>query len=292
MTWLTEYKKSLKMIEVEEIIDLIFYRPIAFLLVKSIFKTKITPDHLTIAAIIMGLAGGFFYASGLHLGYILGALFYLLFNIFDCSDGQMARLKKNGTSIGRLLDGVADYIAAIAIYAGIAFGYSKNSEHPLLILILLLLAGLSTIIQGILVDYYRTRFLDVVLERKDTFNEGIEEYKTELEKVRNQKSKWFNKSVIFIYLIYSNIQRSITARKNRGNSYNFISKDYFKKNRVIIRFWVFMGPSANITSLILCSLFCRFDIFFWIVICGFNLLAASLWIIQQKIDTTFKILQK
>ena len=123
MNWFEEYKKSLKMAEVEEVIDLVFYRPLAFLLVISVYKTKIKPDHLTIAAIGMGLMGGFFYSLGTYSGCVLGALFYLLFNILDCSDGQLARLKKNGTSVGRITSaptalpiprGLADAAAAFA----------------------------------------------------------------------------------------------------------------------------------------------------------------------------------
>lgn len=292
MNWLEEYKKSLKMAEVEEVIDLILYRPLAFLLVISVYKTKIKPDHLTIAAIIMGLIGGLFYSLGSHSGCVLGALFYLLFNIFDCSDGQLARLKKNGTSVGRLLDGIADYIAAIAIYTGIAIGYSNKTGQPSIMLLLLSLAGISIIIQESLVDYFRTRFLDIVLKRKNTFTEGIAEYKNEYGIIKKQKGKWFEKAIIFIYLTYSRLQRTLTLRIKRKKSFNPTSQDYFKKNRLIIRFWVFMGPSAKITTLILCSLFCRFDIFFWIVIGGFNILAASLWIIQFQLDKSFETLKK
>lgn len=288
MNWFYEYKNSLKMAEVEEVIDLIFYRPLAFLLVISVYNTKIKPDHLTLTAIIMGLAGGFFYSFGLHSTCILGASFYLLFNIFDCSDGQLARLKRNGTPVGRLLDGMADYIATIAIYAGIAIGYSNSPGQPSSMLILLSLVGISIIIQEALVDYYRTRFLDIVLKRKNTFNEGIEEYRKEFVILKNQKGKWFEKIIIFIYLTYSKIQKYLIARRKRGISCNTTSEDYFKKNRLIIRFWVFMGPSAKITTLILCSLFCRFDIFFWIVLVGFNILAASLWIIQRRLDKSFE----
>jgi phosphatidylglycerophosphate synthase len=292
MNWFEEYKKSLKMAEVEEVIDLILYRPLAFLLVISVYKTKIKPDHLTIAAIIMGLFGGLFYSAGSYSGCILGALFYLLFNIFDCSDGQLARLKRNGTSVGRLLDGIADYIAAIAIYTGIAIGYSNKTGQPSIMLVLLSLAGISIIIQESLVDYFRTRFLDIVLKRKNTFTEGIAEYENEYEIIKKQKGKWFEKAIIFIYLAYSKLQRTLTSRIKRKKSFNPTSQDYFKKNRLIIRFWVFMGPSAKITTLILCSLFCRFDIFFWIVIGGFNILAASLWIIQFQLDKSFETLKK
>ena len=287
MNWLGEYKNSLKMSEVEEVIDLVFYRPLAFLLVKSVYRTRITPDHLTIAAIIMGVAGGCAYAFGLQLSCVIGALFYLLFNIFDCSDGQLARLKKNGTSVGRLVDGIADYLAAIAVYIGIAIGYSNNPDQPSLLLIWLSLAGISTIIQESLVDYYRTRFLDVVMKRQNTFEEGIEEYRNEYEIIKNQKGKWLDEIIIYIYLIYSNVQRKLAARKKREKSFNGNPQEYFAKNRVIIRFWVFIGPSAKVTTLIICSLFCRFDIFFWVVVGGFNILAAVLWIIQHKIDKSF-----
>jgi phosphatidylglycerophosphate synthase len=284
MKWFDEYKDSLKMAEVEEIIDLIFYRPLAFLFVKSIYRTKITPDNLTFAAIMMGFAGGCSYALGLHFSCIIGALFYLLFNILDCSDGQLARLKRNGTSVGRLVDGIADYLAAIAVYIGIAIGYSNSLEQPSLMVILLALAGLSTIIQESLVDYYRTRYLDIALNRNNTFEEGIEEYKKEYEKIKNQKGKLFDKSIIYIYLIYSKVQRKLAARKNSEKSFRSTPQDFINRNRLIIRFWVFVGPSANITSLIICSMFCRFDIFFYIVIGLFNVIAASLWIIQHRID--------
>lgn len=275
------------MSEVEEIIDLIFYRPLAFLLVKSIYNTRITPDRLTLTAMLLGIAGGCCYAVGDKLSCTLGALFYLLFNIFDCSDGQLARLKQNGSSTGRILDGIADYIATIAIYTGIAIGYSNSEGRPLLMLMLLSLAGISTIIQESLVDYYRTRFLDIVLSRKNTFKEGIEECTNEYGIIKNQKGKWFERSVLFIYLIYAKGQSKLTSRKKREKSFNAVPQDYYSRNRIIIRFWVFIGPSANITTLIICSLFYRFDIFFWIVIGVFNIFAVLLWIIQRRIDKYF-----
>ena len=280
------------MVEVEEVIDLILYRPLAFLLVISVYNTKVKPDHLTLAAMFMGIIGGYFYSLGSHHGAALGAICYLLFNILDCSDGQLARIKKNGSSVGRLLDGIADYLAAIAVYAGIVIGFSGSPEQPSPMVILVALAGVSIIAQESLVDYFRTRFLDVVLQRQDTFNEGMEEYRNEYKKLKNQQGKWFSKSVVLIYLAYSQIQRQLTAKKKRKKFIGCTPEEYYKANRIIICFWVFMGPSAKITILILCSLFCRFDIFFWIVIGGFNILAVLLWIIQYRIDKSFEILKK
>jgi phosphatidylglycerophosphate synthase len=292
MTWFTEYKKSLKMAVVEEVIDLVIYRPLAFLLVKLIYNSKITPDHLTLSAIIMGLAGAFFYAFGSQLTCYIGALFYIFFIILDCSDGQLARLKKNGTSIGRLLDGIADYIVVTAIYIGIAIGYSSKDGEPSVMLSLLMLSGASIIIQEVLVDFYRTRFLDIIMKRKNTFDEGIKEYRNEYIRLKKEKGKWLEKNIILIYLVYSKLQRNLTLRKKRVEFQDVSPEIYYKKNRVLIRFWVFMGPSAMRTTLIICSVFNRFDIYFWITIIGFNILAAVIWIIQQQIDKSYLTNQK
>jgi hypothetical protein len=287
MNWFWEYKNSLKMKEVEEVIDLLLYRPLAFLVVISVYNTKIKPDHLTLTAMLMGITGGLFYLLGTRQSAITGAACYLLFNILDCSDGQLARIKKNGSSVGRLLDGIADYIAAIAVYSGIAFGYASMYDQPSLFFILTGMAGLSIIIQESLVDYYRTRFLDVVLQRQDTFNEGLEVYKKEYDKIKDQKGKWFSKTIVLIYLAYSQIQRFLAPKKKKISYISTTPDRYFKLNHIIIRLWVLMGPSAKITLLILCSLFCRFDIFFWIVIGGFNILAVLLWLIQYRIDKLY-----
>jgi hypothetical protein len=273
--------------EVEEVIDLLLYRPLAFLVVISVYNTKIKPDHLTVLALLMGIIGGVFYSLGTHQSAITGALCYFLFNILDCSDGQLARLKKNGSSVGRLLDGIADYIAGIAIYIGIAIGYAGMFRHPSVFVMLLGLAGISIIIQESLVDYHRTRFLDVVLQRQDTFNEGMDEFKKEYDKIKNQKGNWYSKSLVLIYLAYSRVQRLLTPEKKWIAHISSTPERYFKLNHIIIRFWVFMGPSVKITILILCSLFYRYGLFFWIVIGGFNILAVLLWLIQYRIDKLY-----
>jgi phosphatidylglycerophosphate synthase len=275
------------MAEVEEAIDLFFYRPLAFLLVKSIYKTRITPDQLTLGAIVLGLTGGFFYAFGLRQTSTIGALFYILFVILDCSDGQLARLKKNGTKIGRLLDGIADYIVVAAIYVGLAIGYTEKGDQPGTMLILLAISGVSITIQSLLVDYYRTRFLDIVLNRTNTFKDGINEYRTEYIKIRNIKGKWLEKNVILTYLLYSKIQRKLIGKKKRESSVTAAPQDYYKKNRGMIRLWLVMGPSAIRTWLIICTFIGRFDIYFWVTIAGFNILAIILGLIQRQIDKSY-----
>jgi hypothetical protein len=288
MNWAEEYKKSLKMREVEEVFDLIIYRPLAFLLVRAVYKTKITPNNITFIAILMGITAGCFYSLGQPVYFKIGALFYLAFNILDCSDGQLARLKKNGNHIGRLIDGIGDYIATLAVYLGIAFGFVPNSVNPYYWFILLLLAGVSTIIHGMLVDYYRTRFLNYVSGRKSNSEKDFEECRKEFESLKNKKGKGFDRMVLRIYFKYTELQRLIISRKKKAKLFITTSEEYYQKNRVIMRFWVILGPTTQVTTLIICSFLNRLDIFIWIIIALFNCLAATLWLSQAIIDKTLK----
>ena len=290
MSWYSEYKKSLKMLEVEEIFDLFFYRPLAFLLVKIIYPTNITPNQLTIGAIIMGIIGGFFYAHGSPLApeyFIIGALFFMMFNILDCSDGQLARLKHNGTRTGRIIDGLADYIAVIAVYIGIGIGFANHTENPLLNWVLLAVTGASITTQAILIDYYRNRFLDYVLERKSTFEEDLDEFRQEYENIKNTKGKWFDRTIISIYLKYSSFQNNLAAKKSTTKLFKASPAEFLAKNKTIIRSWVLLGPTSQITVLILCSVFNRFDIYFWIMNLGFNSILLINWLVQKSIDKKF-----
>jgi phosphatidylglycerophosphate synthase len=292
MSWFADYKKSLKIAVVEEYIDLIFYRPLAFLLVKSVYNSRITPDHLTYTAIIAGSLGGLFYAFGSQVTCKIAACLYLLYIILDCSDGQLARLKKNGSAVGRILDGIADYSAATAVYIGIAIGYSAKEGVPSFMLIQLALSGASIIIQEMLVDFHRTRFLDIIYKRKDTFTEGIENYKEEYLRLKNIKGKWFETKILYTYLLYSKLQRKLTSKRNRADFSNISPEEYYKKNRVLIRLWVLLGPSAVKTTLIVCSLYNRFDIYFWVTIVALNIYAVIMLIIQRLVDKSYTTIAK
>jgi len=287
VNWLEEYRKSLKMKEVEEIPDLLFYRPVAFLLVRVIYRTEITPNQISLFAIVMGIFAGYFYSLGQTLYFTVGALFFLAFNILDCSDGQLARLKKNGTPVGRIIDGISDYIATVAVYLGILFGFALRSDDHSYWVIMLALAGISNIIHGIFVDFYRTRFIDY-LRGRSTFDNDIQEFEKEYESIKHQKSKILERLVLLVYFRYSSLQRFLVARKKKTRSFITTPEEYYRKNRYIIRLWLLMGPTAQVTTIIICSLLNRFDIFIWIVVGVFNSLAFILWIAQKIIDSTFK----
>jgi len=288
MSWYTEYKKSLKMTEIEEFLDLSFYRPLAFILVKIIYPTNITPNQLTMTAIVVGISSGFVYATGLPNSCVYGALLFMLYNIIDCSDGQLARLKKNGSHAGRIIDGIADYLSTAAVFIGLGIGHFDKSYSVGLWWLLLVLAAISNIIQSAMVDYYRNRFLDYVLQRKSTFEEDLNSFKDEYNAIKGKKNMWLDRWIIRTYFRYSALQDKLTSKKRGEKLFKATPEEYYKKNKTIAKFWVNIGPTAQITAIMICSAINRFDIYFWIIIGLFNVVGIATWFVQRAIDKTFK----
>jgi phosphatidylglycerophosphate synthase len=287
MTWRAEYKSLLKMRKLEEIPDLILYRPAAFLVVKAVSGTKIRPDQISITAILMGFVAGYFYSLGKTRESVVAGLFYLLFNILDCSDGMLARLKKTGTLVGRIIDGISDYFASVAVYTGLLIGFALKTDRAFYWSTLLIIAAICSGIHSILVDFYRNRFVDYVTLGRSNFRNDIGKYRKEYISLRKQKGEKFKKLILLLYLKYSQLQSSLATEKKKVQLIA-TPAEYYEKNKKIIRFWVLLGPSMQITVLVVCSFFYRIDIFIWTILFIFNFLAVILWIIQSLIDSTFK----
>lgn len=291
MNWLQEYKSSLKKIEVEEFFDLFFYRPLAFLLVKAIYSTNITPNQLTVISMVFGVIGGFFYSNGNHNSFIIAAVLILIYNVVDCSDGQLARLKKNGTAVGRILDGIADYVVSVAAYFGIAFGFANSSSNPLLWWIITAGAGFSNALQSGLLDFYRTRYLDYVLKRVSVLDDGVKYFEEEFERLKSLKGNYFDKAVIGIYLGYSKVQQKLTNPNSKHESinHNISAEEYSRKNRLPIRLWTFLGPTTQWTFLIVTSFLNRLDIYLLGILIVGNVLAVILYLFQYRVDKSLKL---
>ncbi|MCU0363347.1 MAG: CDP-alcohol phosphatidyltransferase family protein [Bacteroidales bacterium] len=288
MNWIETYRSTLKMKELEEIPDLLIYRPAAFMIVRLIYPTSITPNQVSLTAIVMGLTAGVFYAGGDQRSYMAGALFFLMFNILDCADGQLARLKRNGTPAGRIIDGVSDYIATAAVFTGIAIGFALQSGRPAYWMLMLVLTALSTIVHSLLVDYYRLRFSSHMSGTGSVSGQDNEIFRKEYEALKGRKGKAAERLVLYLYLRYTALQDLLAAKKEQTKAFVATPEEYYRKNRLLMRLWLFIGPTMQVTNIIVCSLIGRFDIFIWVVVAGFNTLALVLWIAQKIADSTYK----
>ena len=162
------YRQSLKSMDTEEHIDLFFYRPLGFAWAWLFAKLGVTPNVVTIASIFLGVGGGillyFAEPANLWLNYV-GIFLIIWANTYDSADGQLARLTKQYSRIGRILDGVSGDFWFIAIYFALVFreinfgdkllGADFFADHQWVIWVLAVTAGACHAKQAAMADYYR-----------------------------------------------------------------------------------------------------------------------------------------
>lgn len=288
MSLYSEYKKTLKLVAVEEVFDLFFYRPLAFLFVKVIYHTSLTPNQVTLLSILFGVAAGIIVGFGNSSLFVYAALLFMIYNILDCSDGQLARLKNNGSEIGRLLDGFGDYIVSIFAYFGIGFGFASLTDEPLLYWLLTAAAGASNAVQASLVDYHRNRYLDYAFDREALLEDSYNYFVKENDRMKKEGGHYFERFVIWTFFVYSKAQIIFSKSDSKKVEKKFEVKDFQKRNKVLMHFWTYLGPTTQWTLLIIFLLLNRIDLYLWTLVILGNLLTAVLTFIQKRVNRSTK----
>jgi len=285
-----EYRKTLKLIEVEELADLYILRPPAFLLVKAMAGTNITPNQVTMLSMTVGVLGGICYGLGRPSTIVLGAILLGLSLVFDCADGQLARLKKNGTPLGRILDGLIDYVVQIAVFAGLAVGLDPGPGRRTVWILLLAAAGLSNIFHSTVVDYYRLRFIDRAKGEKHDVPAEYRDFQAELDGLKGKPGSSVRRGVIRLYLRYLSLQMRMTRPGTESRPASAAGRDeFYRANKAVMRGWTFLGSGTFGFLMVATTLIGRFDLYLWARIVAGNLLAAVLFVVQIRIDRRLEL---
>jgi hypothetical protein len=279
-----EYRKSLKDIEVEELIDLYFYRILGYGFVKLVSWSRMTPNQVTYLGMIFGvLSATFFVKSSL----IAAALLLLLANVMDCADGQLARLKKNGTYLGGVIDGFFDYIVGGATIIGIGIFLCRQHD-PRLIIPFTLLTGLSRAFQNILVDQRRHFFVKSTSYDTDCFQGDQEALIQYQQKLQGTDVRLLDRLIIRSGFNYIAIQRFAIRMTHVTFADYKTFNDYPDHRAFLLRCWSFLGSSTHITLAILAALMDHLEWYFWIAVMLGNLAVFFLVISENVLVDRFE----
>jgi phosphatidylglycerophosphate synthase len=185
------YWKSLKPLEVEEPIDVWVHRPIAYVLARAFLPTPISPNVVTFGSIIFGVIAGTSFLAHYPQHLQIGGLALFTSAVFDCADGQLARMRGTSSRFGRMLDGVADMVVSIAAVGG-ATGYLWQAHpRPFWLWLSMTAAIVATVVTGSfhtgMYDHYKNVFLRMTTPH---FREG-EDYESAIERYRERPASEF-----------------------------------------------------------------------------------------------------
>jgi phosphatidylglycerophosphate synthase len=186
--------------EVEEWLDLRFFRPIGARIARRFAPTRITADQVTLLSLIIGLVAGrlFFYTSPWlnALGFVL----FIISDLFDSADGQLARMRGTSTQFGRALDGVSDGLRFLNLGLNIlarlvlTAGWSWPAATALVAV-----AAVSHSTQSAAIDFVRHAYLALAVGRGS-------ELQIDGPTVTPTGGTWAQRLAVRIYQRYSRAQ--------------------------------------------------------------------------------------
>ena len=105
------------------IVDRYFNRPLGRVLSKKLVRTSISPNQVSIASILIGVASAGFFAAG---EFVAGAIILQLCAIIDCVDGDLARALFKQSNVGKWLDIGGDQVVHFSVFAAIGVGVART----------------------------------------------------------------------------------------------------------------------------------------------------------------------
>ena len=270
---------AFKAIEIEELTDIFFFRPCGWVIATAARVIRMTPTQLSIARAITGIAG-----AALLYGEKPGLLSFALLVLseaIDSADGQLARMTGNMTELGRVFDGVNDYIAHAAIYIAIAAGIFHRSGNGF-VFVWMFLAGLSNAIQSQLYDYHRTAYVTVVKEGRAPGDDSAEV---------PSWIRWIYSGYLVMqrWLIgpHARVAAALAERSAAGRVRQGDQVRYRESFYRMIRGWNILGSNTGLYALGILMWLHRVDLFFIFILLPMNFALIVLWFWQRSADRKF-----
>ncbi len=262
----------LKATELEEGLDLILFRPFAFVLVKIFQPTPITPNQITLISLVLGLIAGFCFWQGTAGWVLTGAIFLFWTNVFDCADGMLARVRGTSSVIGYILDGMVDYITHIVVFVSILHGLTVVTGNPGYIWAIGIPAGLSFAWWCAMVDRFRNQWQDKVYNKRTDPAEEVRELREIAGGWKAEGSHPGQRMLITFYTFYVSLWYTGAGHSKPIECDGPLLDMWIKLRRPITRMAIFMGPTMHLFLIIVAGLTDKLLWYVW-----FALVIGTLW---------------
>lgn len=298
------YRAMLKPLDVEEVVDLVVHRPLAYILTRLVYPTSITPDQITWASMFVGILAGAAAWSSFFFGaprLVLAAALFVLSAVLDCSDGQLARLRGTHSPFGRMLDGAVDSVVQLAFVPGvIAHVWWKHGgpgpaalapTHWTPALQWLVLGALATV-TGLFHTALYDRYKNIYLYHTEP-SRGEGDDPENLVTLRGDAGDWLRRHLAMPYLArqmrwLAFIDPHVPQRFRDMPGYSAAAAaHFFAEQRGLMRAWTFYGIGTHIFWLAVATAFDRVEWYIVARLCVFNLALVPLVHAQRRASRRF-----
>jgi len=282
-------ESTFKAREVEGILDLHFYRPIGFRLAGLFAQLKMTPATVSLLAGTFGvIAGHLYFYRNLGIN-IAGMVLHVCANALDNADGQLARLTRQESRKGRIIDSVADHLGFASVYIHLTLRCALAGASPA-IWLLALGAAISHALQGAAADYYRTAFLYFADGRR-TEIDSSSVLRSDYRKLSWGQRAW-DKLLLALYLNFTLQQEMLAPRLKKlretasavfhGRIPGWLEQRYRDAACHMLKWWRLLMTNTRMLVLFLVLFLGQPVYYFWFELIPLNVLFVYLIVRQEK----------
>ena len=110
-----------------------FNRKLSRPFVRALTHTRITPNVVTLAGLLVAVISAFLYSRGSYLYYVAGAILFFISGLIDEMDGMLARIKFRESAFGTWFEGFVDNATYLLLFSGITAGlYGQYGKRELI----------------------------------------------------------------------------------------------------------------------------------------------------------------
>lgn len=272
-----DYDKSIKNRIVEEGFDLVFSRPLGYVIAKFFAKLRFTPTQISVLGMLIGVTGGtlFYWQNSLPLT-ITGSVLVVLSGIFDSADGQVARITNTHSEMGRYLDLFNDMLVFISCYTAGLYYFANTYTIPG-IWAIGLTSGAVHSLKSNIYEYYKGEFLHFSGTDSKQRNDSVDYIKANFDRT----STLVRKLTYPILVSYVKVQNkykfrteTVTAifEEARTKNPEKFKEIYIEECRRMLTAWALVcGSNIMRNAIIISCLFARFDIYAFLNIASYFL---------------------
>jgi hypothetical protein len=266
--------------EIEELVPVYVFRPIGMVVARAARALGLTPTHLTLLGAAVGVAGGALLYDP-RLGLVAFALL-IVHGILDSSDGQLARMTGQVTELGRLLDGMAGYVAHVAIYLALIASVLGRGGGGAIIL-LAAAAAVSNIIHAQLYDYHRTAYAQYVIHGQT----GSVVSGTRAGPLATRIIQGYEAVQTRLAGAHPQVERALAARSRNGLVRDDDRGRYRASFYWPVRGWNLFGDNMRFYAIGVLAWLQRPEWFFAFLLVPMNVALACVWLWQLRVDRRF-----
>jgi hypothetical protein len=118
-----------------------FNRRLCRPIVRLLSHTSISPNQVTFVGVVVSVLSAVAFARGTYIQSVLGALIFFVAGLFDEMDGMLARVKFMESPRGTWLEGFADGLSYLLLFAAITIGLRRHYGKVTVVIGVVLLVG-------------------------------------------------------------------------------------------------------------------------------------------------------